>query len=187
MDGYRWAVGVTSDVDPAGMLARVRFPGRDNVRSYWLPVMAAWAAANNHYRLPDVGEQVVCLLDASADAGVILGAVHGGPDQPAESDRDVAAVRFSDGTVVRYDRKKKEMLVDAAGTVTVRAAGLVTVKAPEVFLDTPLVRTSGDVQIGGSLGVAGSGSGASVSISGDVSVDGAVIDSGGNTNHHSHQ
>lgn len=73
-------VGTFSAVDPQSVRARVRLSECDNMRTNWLDVLQHNTQNNKDYWLPDVGEQVVVLLDENGEGGIILGAVYSSVD-----------------------------------------------------------------------------------------------------------
>ncbi|MDO8433506.1 MAG: phage baseplate assembly protein V [Candidatus Binatus sp.] len=97
-------VGIVREQDPALAKVRVVFPDYDNVISWWLPVVFAKTKNDKSYWLPDVGEQVVCLMDVRDEDGAVLGAIYSSEDPPPASSADVVRFGFRDGTSVEYDR-----------------------------------------------------------------------------------
>lgn len=127
--------GLVETVDTARAQVRVRFPGRDNLVSFWMPVLQQRTMGDQYYWLPERGEQVYCLVDAEGVRGVVLGAIYSDADLPPTDDADVRMVKFSDGTTVEYNRSAHrleiqvvggagaEIRVSSAGDVRVEAAG----------------------------------------------------------------
>ena len=74
--------GIVSQIDAINVLARVNF-GDDDSTSFWLPVMQTKTLKDKFYVMPDVGEQVVCLMDENSEDGVILGAIYSSEDKPS--------------------------------------------------------------------------------------------------------
>jgi phage baseplate assembly protein V len=184
-------IGIVTAVDSAACKCRARFNDHGGMESWWLQVVQKKTLRDKHYWLPDIGEQVVCLLDDNADSGVILGAIFSSPDPVPVDSLDKCHIAFADGTTVEYDRGAHKMKVavvggtleataDISATIT---SPLVTLKASvQVILDAPLTSCTGDLVVDGgisSLGTAGN-------TGGNISAAGRVVDGGGNTNHHSH-
>lgn len=116
-------VGVVSEIDPATCTARVRFDDLDGLETMRLPVGVQKSLKDKSYWMPDVGEHVACLLDANAEAGVILCAIYSEKDAPPIDDPDKRHVRFEDGTTVEYDRKAHRLSIECVGEVLVIATG----------------------------------------------------------------
>lgn len=127
-----YLTGIITETDAPAMKARVSFPAREGLVSPFLPLVVPWAQVNTAYRMPDPGEQVVCIMDDKLESGCIVGSVYGGAETPPESSGDVAAVHFGDGTVVRHDRKSRTLSVLCAGTVVVEAAQQIRLAAPHL-------------------------------------------------------
>jgi len=180
----RFKVGVVAACDEEGPRVRVRFPDLDNLTSHWLPVGVAKSLKDRYYHLPDVGEQVACLMDARFEEGVVICAIYSDADKPPVANGDKTHVRFGDGTTLEYDRASHTLAIDAKGPITIVAAAAVTVTAPSatvkadsITLDAAQTTCTGELAVGGlltySAGLSGSGGGsASARITGDVQVQG---------------
>ena len=165
----------------------------DGIVSDWLPMVVAAGAKNSFFALPDVGEQVACLMDTHAENGVVLGAIYSANTKPKQASDDISSVEFSDGTKVIYDRAAHTLLIDTVGDVTIKTTANVlvecvnaTVKAStKTLLDTPNAQFTGNVQIDGGLGVNGAGeikgnvtARGTINVSVDVNVQGGVTTGG---------
>ncbi|HJU29769.1 MAG TPA: phage baseplate assembly protein V, partial [Candidatus Binataceae bacterium] len=64
-------VGLVNAQDPAKCAVRVAFPDRDQLQSWWLPVVVLKTQNDKSYWLPDIGEQVVCLMDEHDEDGAV--------------------------------------------------------------------------------------------------------------------
>ena len=74
--------GIVSAQDAPNCKVRVTLPGLDDMVTDLLPVMQSSTRTDKAYRLPDVGEHVVLLMDENAEAGVVLGAIYSAGDVP---------------------------------------------------------------------------------------------------------
>lgn len=156
--------GIVSAVDEAAHNLRVRLPALENMETDWLPMLTAAAGGNRFYSLPDEGEQVVCLLDARGENGVVLGATYNTADKPPAASKDVWMRRFKNGTVIQHDRK--------TGNIDVQTQGTVTINAPNTII-------TGNTTVMGLLtyqgGMSGSGgAGAAAVIDGAVQATGVI-------------
>jgi phage baseplate assembly protein gpV len=97
-------VGIVQQQDAAHAKVRVVFPDYDEVVSWWLPVVFAKTQSDKAYWIPDVGEQVVCLMDLRDEAGAVLGAIYSNADAPPVNSADKFHLAFKDGASVDYDR-----------------------------------------------------------------------------------
>src|SRR5437773_11971171 len=83
-------VGIVREQDAALAKVRVVFPDYDQVVSWWLPVVFAKTRDDKSYWLPDIGEQVVCLMDVRDEDGAVLGAIYSSEDLTPTNNPDVA-------------------------------------------------------------------------------------------------
>ena len=123
-------IGIITAVDAKAMKVRVQFPDKEGLVSPWLPMVSQFAQAHRCYHVPDLGEQVACLMDDNLEAGFVVGSLYGGSETPPEESGDVVAVHFSDGTIVRHDRASKTLTVQSAARVVVQAAEHIQLAAP---------------------------------------------------------
>jgi phage baseplate assembly protein gpV len=97
-------VGIVHAQDAASARVRVVFPDYDQMLSYWLPVLFAKTQNDKEYWIPDIGEQVVCLMDLRDEAGVVLGAIYSSVDLTPVDSADKWRLQFRDSTSFEYDR-----------------------------------------------------------------------------------
>lgn len=116
-------VGKVSVVFAAEMAVKVVFEDKDNLVSDKIPVLVRGSSANRDYWLPDVGEQVVCLmLPNGHNAGICIGSYYTKAMPPNESNQNVRRITFSDGTYISYDRGTHEMEINCIGHVAIKGA-----------------------------------------------------------------
>lgn len=168
--------GTVAAVDAARHTLRVTLPALEHLQTDWLPMITQAAGGNRFYSLPDVGELVVCLLDARGEGGVVLGAIYNAADTPPAADADIWRKQFSNGTVIEHDR--------ASGDVLIKTSGKVSIDAPEVEI-------SGNLLVKGSLtyqgGMSGSGgNGAAATITGTLKATGDISAGGISLQQHTH-
>jgi len=97
-------VGIVQAQDTAHAKVRVVFPDYDEMISWWLPVVFFKTQDDKAYWIPDIGEQVVCLMDLRDEAGAVLGAIYSSADVPTVNSADKFYLGFKDGARFDYDR-----------------------------------------------------------------------------------
>ncbi len=97
-------VGIVQQQDTLRAKVRVVFPDYDEVISWWLPIIFFKTQNDKAYWIPDIGEQVVCLMDLRDEAGAVLGAIYSEVDVPPVNSADKFHLAFRDGTNFDYDR-----------------------------------------------------------------------------------
>ena len=144
--------GVVSAVDEDTMRVRVKFADRGDVESPWLDVIARDAADDDEYGLPSIGAQVGCLLEAHADAGCCIGAIHSKVNAPkGPKKKEVRRLEMKDGFIVEYDRRDDKhtlkIVIPDGGKLDVTVGGNAT------------ITTTGDIELKpeGLVKVAGAG------------------------------
>lgn len=127
-------------VDGRGAQVRVQFEDNDGVISPWLDVAQSSTTGMRMFTRPKPGSQVVCLLDAHRESGVVLGAVY--------SDADPAPAGH-EGTV-HFEMPDGSMVIWEGGALTIAHASGVT-----LTLAGGKLVVDGDLQIAGDLSVTG--------------------------------
>lgn len=155
--GAHFRNGIVKEQDVARGRLRVTFVDRDNIASWWLSVAFSRTQDDQHFDIPDIGEQVVCLMDPNDEDGVIIGAVYSTADPtPDGVTADVNYRRYKDGTVVVYDRASHVMdatFPDGAEVKYDASAHELTVTCQKVTVTADHVTVeSADVKLGQSGG-----------------------------------
>lgn len=110
---------------------RVMFPDRQNLQSYWLSILVRNSQNNKDWWMPDIGEQVACLMDEAFRNGIVLGAFYQDADAPPAGvtlkDRETL---MRDGAVFKYDPDAHALTVNlpagAIAAIAVAGGGSVT-------------------------------------------------------------
>jgi phage baseplate assembly protein V len=120
-----YRVGIVKAQDVHNARVRVTFPDRDQMQSWWLPVLFPKTQNDKGYWIPDIGEQVVCTMDEHDEDGAVLGAIYSAADAVPVANADKLHWTFKDGAVFEYDRSVHalQMSIANGGTVTIAANG----------------------------------------------------------------
>ena len=177
--------GIVSAIDAASHSLRVKIPVLDDMETDWLPMATPAAGGNRFYSLPDVGELVVCLLDARGETGCVIGAIYNAADKPPVSDQNKWVKRFTNGTVISHDRRSGEVVVETPGKVKIKAAQKVDIQSPETEI-TGNATVNGLLTYTAGLTASNSGGGAAANIKGTVNITGDLIVNGINIGKHIH-
>ncbi|HFC6381570.1 TPA: phage baseplate assembly protein V [Neisseria lactamica] len=177
--------GTVSAVDAAAHSLRVKIPVLDDMETDWLPMATPAAGGNRFYSLPDVGELVVCLLDARGENGCVIGAIYNASDKPPVSDQNKWVKRFANGTVISHDRRSGEVVVETPGKVEIKAAQKVDIQSPQTEI-TGNATVNGLLTYTAGLAAGNAGGGEAAKITGNVIIDGELIVNGINVGKHIH-
>lgn len=207
--------GEVTEVDEKTGTVRVKLPDGEGLVTMPLRVSQRRTLKDQSQELPDVGEQVICAFTGQGlEQGAVLGAVYSEPDKSPGRPSHMFYIKFEDGTEIEYDRQGHHLDAKVKGSANVEADKDINVKSATVLnlqgndqinLATPNLNIGGldggdcDTIIAANLKHKGEydhkgdytqagdyQQTGSHKLSGDVKADGQVIDSGGNTNHHSH-
>ena len=112
--------GNITEVDPAKGYARVTFTD-DGIVSDWLQICVMGAISDKYTHTFEVKEQVACLMDENSEEGVILGALFNNAVNPSGGAKGVLRVKFSDNSVIEYNRNTHEYNLDIKGKINISA------------------------------------------------------------------
>ena len=102
--------GIVSQIDPINVRARVNFED-DESTSFWLPIIQTKTLKDKFYAIPDIGEQVACLMDENSEDGVILGAIYSTEDVSTTQSEKQLSVNLEDGSYINADKENKTLTV----------------------------------------------------------------------------
>jgi phage baseplate assembly protein V len=175
---------------------RVQLPDADDMVSAPLPVLCRKSQDDKDYWLPDVGEEVLCVfLPQALEQGFVVGAFFNRQDVTPAASVDKRHMAFKDGTYWQYDRAAHKFTLHVNGDVQVTATGSISATADgdieataggKINLTAPQVVITGNIAASGPDGAGSNTINGDLSVTGNITAGGAIIDSGGNTNHHSH-
>lgn len=120
-----YRVGIVKAQDVHNARVRVTFPDRDQMQSWWLPVVFPKTQNDKTYWIPDIGEQVVCTMDAHDEDGAVLGAIYSTADAVPVASADKLHLTFKDGAAFEYDRSTHALQINLpnGGSMTIAANG----------------------------------------------------------------
>jgi phage baseplate assembly protein V len=170
-------IGIVKERDPETYRIRATLPEYDSMVSPWCSVLATKTALDKHAALPDIGEQVVILLELDLNRGFVIGAVYSNVDTVPTTDGDTTITKFSDGAYVAYNRNTHAMTVLTSGMINVTAS---TINITATSTHNGNMTINGNVSINGNLSTSGNATvGGNASVSGAISAVGGIRGSGG--------
>ena len=102
--------GIVSQINPVLAQARVNF-GDDESTSFWLPILQTKTLKDKFYSIPDVGEQVACLMDENSEDGVILGAVYSTEDVPVVTSEKQISLNLENNSLINIDKETNTLTI----------------------------------------------------------------------------
>jgi phage baseplate assembly protein V len=120
-------VGLVQAQDVTNCRVRVTFPDRDQMTSWWLSIVVPKSQTDKAYWLPDIGEQVICMMDDRDEDGAVLGSIYSEVDTTPVQDANKLHWSFKDGTSLEYDRGTHTLscsLPQATLNITVSGASI---------------------------------------------------------------
>lgn len=146
--------------------------------SAWVRWYSIAAGKARHWRAPSMGEQGT-LVSVSGDVsqGTFIPGLYGNAGPPPDNRDHVEVWRFDDGGSLIYDWQAKSYSITLpSGTVTIKVAS-----TEVVVTDSAVSVTTGNINLKAAVAIDGA-----LHVTKGITSAGAIIDSGGNSNHHSH-
>ena len=123
--------GTVTEIKADTAQVKVTFKESNNIVSYYMPVLQAFAGKNNAYVLPSIDDVVVCLISPRGDAGVVLGSIYTGINKPLIADENKYNVTFDDETQIEYDKKENILKADIKGSAEIIIDKSITITITE--------------------------------------------------------
>lgn len=102
--------GIVSKINPLSAQARVSFEDDTSI-SYWLPVIQRKTLKDKSYIMPDIGEQVACLMDENSEDGVILGSIYSSEDAPVVTGEKQISFNLENNSLINIDKETNTLTI----------------------------------------------------------------------------
>ena len=102
--------GIVSQINPVLAQARVNFAD-DESTSYWLPIIQNKTMKDKFFVMPDIGEEVACLMDENSEDGVILGAIYSSVDLPAVTSEKQISLNLENSSLINIDKETNTLTI----------------------------------------------------------------------------
>lgn len=102
--------GIVSQINPVLAQARVNFAD-DESTSYWLPIIQSKTMKDKFFVMPDIGEQVACLMDENSEDGVILGAIYSSVDLPTVTSEKQISLNLENSSLINIDKETNTLTI----------------------------------------------------------------------------
>ena len=131
--------GIVSQIDPINVQARVSFED-DESTSFWLPILQTKTLKDKFYAMPDIGEQVACLMDENSEDGVILGAIYSTEDVPVTQSEKEISMNLEDGSYINANKESQTLTVAFS---TMKLIG--NIEHEGTFTNTAGIKSNADI------------------------------------------
>ena len=103
--------GIVTQINSKLAQAKVKF-GDDDSTSFWLPVLQAKTQKDKFYFMPDINEQVACLMDENSEDGVILGAIYSNEDLSLINSEKQISMNLENGSFINADKETNTLTIN---------------------------------------------------------------------------
>ena len=131
--------GIVSQIDPINVQARVSFED-DESTSFWLPIIQTKTLKDKFYAMPDIGEQVACLMDENSEDGVILGAIYSTEDVSTTQSEKEISMNLEDGSYINANKESQTLTVAFS---TMKLIG--NIEHEGTFTNTAGIKSNADI------------------------------------------
>lgn len=134
--------GIVVDRKPGKV--KVKFDDEDEDQSTWLSVGQSGSASNKMFNMPDIGDQIGCLVDWDGEDGMTVGTIY--------SEKDATPTNDMDNMHFSFPKSGVSIIVGkTSGDVTVSGANNVLVQATNVSIEAPNIKLEGDIETLGTI------------------------------------
>ena len=102
--------GIVSQINPITVQARVSFEDDESI-SFWLSILQTKTLKDKFYIMPDIGEQVACLMDENSEDGVILGAIYSSEDVPIVNSEKQISLNLENNSLINIDKETNTLTI----------------------------------------------------------------------------
>ena len=102
--------GIVTQINPVTVQARVNFAD-DESTSYWLPIIQSKTMKDKFFVMPDIGEEVACIMDENSEDGVILGAIYSSVDLPVVTSEKQISVNLENSSLINIDKETNTLTI----------------------------------------------------------------------------
>jgi phage baseplate assembly protein V len=136
--------------------AKVRVKSGE-IETGWRPWVTTRAGDDQSWWAPSVGEQVLLLSPSGLiENSIVLPSIFQNAIPPGQTSDQIAALAFSDGTIIEYDKTAKILTVNvapasaklhliAAGDISIQSGGTLALQGATVTIDGPVTQVGGDM------------------------------------------
>lgn len=131
--------GIVSQINALDAQARVSFQD-DESTSFWLPIIQTKTLKDKFYAMPDIGEQVACLMDENSEDGVILGTIYSTEDVPVTKSEKEISMNLEDGSYINANKESQTLTVAFS---TMKLIG--NIEHEGTFTNTAGIKSNADI------------------------------------------
>lgn len=117
-------LGRVSSINIENMSARVIWSDMDDSVSDELPIVTPGCQKSKIYWMPEIDEQVVCLMlpntsGKGSNDGFIIGSFFNEVDRPVKVGAGIRRIDFGDGSFIQHNRDTGNLDIFATGNITI--------------------------------------------------------------------
>ena len=121
--------GTVIERDPPKGRVRVKFDDEDEDKSGWIHVSQTATGKNKLFRMPDLDDQVICLMDWDGEDGAVIGSIWSEADGTPTGDGSTIHMVFQGGMSIVVNQETNNISVAGANDVKVQA-GHIKLESP---------------------------------------------------------
>ena len=118
--------GIVVDRDPSRMKVKVNFDDEDETVSMWVDVLSRSSGSVKTFMMPNMDDEVWCMMDAKGEDGCVVGSKYNDKDTPPSDANEHITLIGPFGTL-HIDGSN--LIADITGNINLKAGGDVTIEA----------------------------------------------------------
>lgn len=108
-----------------GHKARVKLKDFDGFETDWVQIPQLCTYKDKSSNVYEIGTEVALLINSDFDDGCIIGAIYNDEDVCITDDKNIKMLKFSDGSLIQYDKESHKFTLDIKSQIDIKAAKVV--------------------------------------------------------------
>ena len=127
-----------------GHMAKLKLNDYDFDESGWFFMPQFFTKGDKSSNILEIGSEVSAVTNDPHSDGCIIGALYNDEDLSVSTNKDLKIIKFSDGTIIEYDKSSHTFNLNIKGTTNLISENNVNITAPKVSI-------TGDLEVSGNV------------------------------------
>jgi phage baseplate assembly protein gpV len=105
--------------------AKIKYRNNNQYETNWFYIPQLCTKTDKASNLMEIGTLVSAVINSNFDDGCIIGALYNDEDLSITKDRNIKSIKFSDGTLLQYDKKNHIFTLDIKGQTNITSSKVI--------------------------------------------------------------
>lgn len=127
-----------------GHKAKLKLRDYDQDESGWFFIPQIFTKNDKASNILEIGTEVSAITNNPHNDGCIIGALYNDEDLSVSTNKDLKIIKFSDGTIIQYDKTTHNFDLDIKGVANIKCENMLNITAQKVSI-------TGDLEVSGNV------------------------------------